>query len=371
MTDTLEARQLRSLVSENGAVELSIETASIAEPQADEVVVKIEAAPVHPTDISMLFGVADLSSIRTEDGKTRVDTPERLLPVVKPRMGLSLVPGVESAGTVARAGSSAGAQALVGKTVAMMGEGMYSQYRLTKADDVLLMPEGVTAREAAFSHANPLTTLAMVETMHADGHKALVHTVGASALGQTLNRFCLKEGIGLVNIVRKPEQEKVLRDAGARYVVNSQSESFRKELTHAIAATGATCAFDAIGGGKMGNTVLSCMERALSRNADARYGSDTFKQLYVYGRLDLTPQQFTAAYGFAWGVSGWLTTHVFEKLGKTRVDELRQKVADEIKTTFATEYSNEVSLAEAITPEVIADYTRLATGKKYLINPWK
>ena len=298
-------------------------------------------------------------------------TPERLLAVVKPRIGLSLVPGVESGGTVVRAGESAEAQALLGKTVAIMGEGMYSQYRLTKADEVLLMPEGITPQQAAFSHTNPVTALAMVETMRDDGHTAIVHTVGASALGLTLNRFCLKEGIGLVNIVRKPGQEKALRDAGAQFVVNSESENFRKELTEAIAATGASCAFDAIGGGKMGNTVLSCMERALSRGADARYGSDTIKDLYVYGRLDLTPQQFTAAYGFAWRVSGWLTTQVFAKLGEARVQALKEKVAKEITTTFATEYSNEVSLAEAIAPEAIADFTRLATGKKYLINPWK
>lgn len=368
MTDTLQSRELRSLVTDDARLELFIETVAVPEPKDDEVVVRIDAAPINPTDLALLFGPADLATLRTEGGKTTADIPEKLMKVVKARIGRPMPVGVEGAGEVMKAGTAAGE--LLGKIVSLVGDGMYAQYRCVKAKDVMPMPQGVSARQAASSFVNPMTALAMVETMRDEGHSAIVHTVAASNLGQILNRICLNEGIGLVNIVRRPEQEKLLRDAGAKYVVNSASDNFRAELTDAIAATGATLAFDAIGGGRMANTVLSCMERASSRGANFnRYGSETFKQLYVYGRLDLSPQELTAAYGFAWSVGGWLLSHFLAKATPERIRAMKQKVAEEITTTFASHYSAEVSLEEALSPQAIGIYSKRATGSKYLVLP--
>ncbi|MCY4426392.1 MAG: zinc-binding dehydrogenase [Halieaceae bacterium] len=372
--DVLQSRELRSLVKPDLSLELSLHTVSVPEPGADEVLVRIEGAPINPTDLALLFGPADLSSaICTGTDSEPVVTaavPEKLKGVVQARIGESLPAGFEGAGVVVGAGSSAAAQDLLGRTVAMTGDGMFSQYRCVPCRAVMVMEEGVTPREAASSFVNPMTALSMVETMRMDGHSALVHTAAASNLGQMLNRICLNEGIGLVNVVRSSEQEALLRGMGAEHVVNSTADDFRKQLTDTIAATGATVAFDATGGGRLGNTILSCMERAAARGQQfSRYGSETFKQLYVYGRLDLTPMQLTAAYGFAWGVNGWLLSHFMARAGDELITSLKQKIGREIRTTFASHYAGELSLQEALSPERIAVYSRRATGKKYLINP--
>lgn len=376
MSTVKQSRQIQSLVTDGGKLELSIVNVDVPEPGPDEVVVRIEAAPINPSDLALLTGPADLSTAvvgGTEDAPViTADIPEKAMGMVAGRIGIPTAVGNEAAGVVVAAGSSEAAQALMGKTVAIAGGEMFTQYRCINAFMAMPMAGDVTPAEAASSFVNPLTALGMVETMRDEGFTALVHTAAASNLGQMLNRICQADGIELVNIVRKPEQEAILREIGAKHIVNSSSDSFAEDLTAAIVATGAYLAFDATGGGRLANTILSCMERAASHGMEYnRYGSDTQKKIYVYGRLDLSPMQLSATYGFAFSVSGWLLTPFLQKIGVPRMMELRQRVAAEIRTTFASHYSAEISLGEALSPDALRVYGQRMTGQKYLINPQK
>jgi NADPH:quinone reductase-like Zn-dependent oxidoreductase len=289
------------------------------------------------------------------------------------RVGQSMPVGNEGAGTVIAAGPDAASQALVGRAVAMLGGAMYGQYRTLRAADVLPLPDGTKASEGASCFVNPLTALGMTETMRLEGHKALVHTAAASNLGQMLNKICLKDGIDLVNIVRSKEQARILKDIGARYILDSTSAAFMEELVAALSATDATLAFDAIGGGKLASQILSAMEQAQSAKAGdySRYGSTVHKQVYIYGGLSTEPTELTRSYGMAWGIGGWLLTPFMARIGAEGAQRLRQRVIDELRTTFASHYTAEISLREALQPEVIAAYQRKSTGEKYLINPSK
>ena len=279
--------------------------------------------------------------------------------------------GNEGAGTVVAAGESAAAQALLGKVVAAAGGGMYSQYRSVNVALCLELPAGATAIEGAASFVNPMTVLGMVETMRMENHSALVHTAAASNLGQMLSRLCIEQQIPLVNIVRKPDQEAMLRAAGAVHVCNSTSAGFMAELTGALKATGATLAFDAIGGGRLASQILTGMEAAASAAAGgySRYGSAVHKQVYIYGSLDRGPTELIRSYGMAWGIGGWLLTPFLQKVGLARVAQLRDQVAAGLTTTFASSYTAQVSLPGALSLEAIADYGRQATGSKYVIIP--
>ena len=289
------------------------------------------------------------------------------------RVDQSMPVGNEGAGVVVGAGSSAEAQALLGKTVAIFGGAMYSQYRCIKAGQCLALPAGTTPAEGASCFVNPLTSLGMVETMRREGHTALVHTAAASNLGQMLNRICIQDKVGLVNIVRTQQQEDLLRAIGASHVCNSSAPTFMQDLTEALVATGATLAFDAIGGGKLAGQILTCMEAALTRSAKeySRYGSTTHKQVYIYGTLDTGPTVLNRSFGLAWGVGGWLLWPFLQKIGPAAAQKLRERVVAELKTTFASHYTKEISLAEALRLEEIAVYGKRATGAKYLINPNK
>ncbi|MFC1776476.1 zinc-binding dehydrogenase [Pseudomonadota bacterium] len=373
----LQGLQLRSLVTQDNKLELSLAEVNIPEPGPDEVIVRVEATPLNPSDLALLLGPAVISSAKTSGTAERpvitAEIPPDFMKMVTARLGQSLPVGNEGAGTVIAAGSSDAAQALMGKTVGMAGGEMYAHYRCMKAMMCLELPKGTTAAEGASCYVNPMTVLGMVETMRAEGHTALVHTAAASNLGQMLNRVCIEENIDLVNIVRKPEQEQILRDLGARYICNSSSESFFKDLTGALVTTAATLAFDATGGGKLATTILSCMEVAAARTMTGynRYGSDIYKQVYVYGFLDRSPTTLSINYGFSWGVGGWLLTHYLQKAGMPKIMELRARVAAGLKTTFASHYSREISLQEALSVEAIAEYGKQATGEKFLIKPWQ
>tara|TARA_R110002049_G_scaffold7808_5_gene44089 strand:- start:421 stop:1548 length:1128 start_codon:yes stop_codon:yes gene_type:complete len=367
--------QLRSTITEDRVLEITLVDVAIPKPGPDEVLVKVEATPLNPSDLALLFGPADLSTARVSgtDARpmVRADVPEEMMKMVAARVGQSLPVGNEGAGTVIAAGDSEAAQALLGKRVGIIGGEMYSQYRCVHAFMCLELEEGTTAAEGASCFVNPLTSLAMVETMRMENHTALVHTAAASNLGQMLNRICIDEGIDLVNIVRKTEQEEVLKALGAKYIVNSSSEHFYEELTDALEETGATLAFDATGGGKLASQILSCMEAAAVRSMTGYngYGSDVFKQVYIYGGLDRSPTVLTRNFGFAWSLSGFLLTPFLQKVGMEKGLEMRARVAAEIKTTFASHYTREVSLAEALSLEAIQVYGRQATGEKYLIKP--
>jgi len=367
--------QLRSLIKPEGELEISLHEVATPEPAADEVVVRIEATPINPSDIGLLFGAADMATARTSGTPARpvvtAQVPERAMKSMAARVGQSLPVGNEGAGTVVAAGASPAAQALLGKTVAVLGGAMHAQYRCIKADQCLVLPEGARAAEGASCFVNPLTALGMVETMRREGHQALVHTAAASNLGQMLNRICLKDGIGLVNIVRKPEQAALLKAQGALHVCDASAPSFLADLTETLVQTGATIAFDATGGGRLAGQILGCMEAALSRTATeySRYGSTTHKQVYIYGGLDTGPTEIVRNFGFAWGMGGWLLFPFLQKIGPEAVQALKARVAAELKTTFASHYTKEISLAEALQLEAIAVYGQRATGTKFLINP--
>ncbi len=369
--------QLRSLIRKSGELEISLLDVPTPEPSADEVVVRVEASPINPSDLGLLVGAADMTTAKAAGHKhapvITARVPEAAMRAMAGRLDESMPVGNEGAGVVIRTGSSEAAKALTGKTVSMIGGAMYSQYRTVKASDCMALPVGTTAAEGASWFVNPFTALGMTETMRREGHKALVHTAAASNLGQMLNKICIKDGIGLVNIVRKAEQAEILHKIGAKYVVDSSSPTFMSDLTNALAETGATIAFDAIGGGKLPGQILTCMEAAINREAKvySRYGSNVHKQVYLYGMLDPGPTELNRAFGMAWGIGGWLVTPFLMKIRADDRQRLRERVASELKTTFASHYTQVVSLAEALQLSHLAVYGKRATGEKYLINPNK
>ena len=370
----MDGLQLRTLYKDTGELELSLAKVPVAEPGPDEVTVKVEATPINPSDIGLLFGAANMSAAKFSgsgaDAKIVAPVPEGLRRAMAPRAGQSLPAGNEGAGTVIAAGANA--KHLMGKTVAILGGAMYAQYRTLKASDCLLMHDGVTAAEGASCFVNPLTALGMTETMRREGHTALLHTAAASNLGQMLQKICLKDGIALVNVVRSDAQAKILKDIGAKHVVDSSKASFMEDLIAALVDTGATIAFDAIGGGPLAGQILTAMEVAAVKRSPggfSRYGSTTYKQVYVYGGLDTGPTLLNRAFGMSWGLGGWLLTPFLIKIGPAETEKLRQRVANEIKTTFASHYTSTVSLPGMLSADAVAGYNKKSTGEKYLVNP--
>jgi len=367
--------QLVSTISEDNKLTIALQDTGMKQPGDDQVVIRIEAAPLNPSDLAVMFSVADMTTAKQSGTEQNpiitADVPPKFMSAVKMRVGKATAVGNEGAGTVVAAGSSPAAQALMGKTVAVIGGGTYRQFLCANVQSCLELNEGTSAKEGASSFVNPLTALAMVETMRAEGHTAIIHAAAASSLGQMLNRICIADGVDLINIVRKAEQETLLRDLGAKYVVNSSSDTFRTDLTTAIIETGATIAFDPIGGGQLTSDILNCMEVAAARDMKEHsvYGSDTFKQVYIYGALNRGPITLHRNFGFAWGVNGFLLFNALGKLGTKTVMAMRKRVVDEITTTFASHYTHEVSLAEALHLESLATYSKQATGEKYLITP--
>ncbi|MHC9418633.1 zinc-binding dehydrogenase [Sphingomonas citri] len=372
--DEVTGLELRSTVDEGGTLTLSLEPVTLSPPQGDELIVRVEAAPINPSDLGLLLGPADVATLEKggspDRPELRFQVPRERIGGVRARLGQSLPVGNEGAGTVIAAGPEA--QALLGRTVGMMGGAMYAQYRKLRARDVVPLPDGAKAADGAAMFVNPLTALSFVETARQEGHRAIVHTAAASNLGQMLQKICLADGVPLVNVVRSEAQAALLRDIGATHVVDSRAEDFRRQLADAIAETGATIAFDAIGGGTLGSDIVQAMEQAANRRATeySRYGSSVFKQLYIYGALDTSPTTLNRlAFGFQWSVAGFLLTPWLQKAGRETVGRMRQRVVDELTTTFASRYTRTIGLVEALDPEVLRAYERKATGEKYLIEP--
>jgi NADPH:quinone reductase-like Zn-dependent oxidoreductase len=377
MSDGKTGLQLRSLIKSSGELEISLSNVPTPEPGPDEVVVRVEATPINPSDLGLLTGAADLSTVKVSGSKespiVTAKVPEAGMRAMAGRLDQSMPVGNEGAGVVIRTGSSEAAKALMGKTVSMIGGAMYAQYRCIRVSECMPLPAGTSAAEGASWFVNPLTSLGMTETMRREGHKALVHTAAASNLGQMLNKICLKDGIPLVNIVRSKEQTDLLRKIGGKHVVDSTSPAFMDDLTNALVETGATIAFDAIGGGKLAGQILTCMETAINKNAKdySRYGSNVHKQVYIYGSLDPRPVELVRTFGMAWGVGGWLLFPFLMKIGRADSQKLRERVVNELKTTFASHYTRVVSLPEALDLANLAIYAKRATGEKFLINPNK
>jgi NADPH:quinone reductase len=377
MSDGKSGLQLRSLIKSSGELEISLQNVPTAEPGPDEVVVHVEASPINPSDLGLLTGAADLATAKASGSRDNpvitAKVPEAGMKAMAGRLDQSMPVGNEGAGVVIRTGSSDKAKALMGRTVSMIGGAMYAQYRTIRVGECMPLPEGTTAAEGASWFVNPLTSLGMTETMRREGHKALVHTAAASNLGQMLNKICIKDGIALVNIVRSKEQADLLRKIGAKYVVDSSQPTFMDDLTNALAETGATIAFDAIGGGRLAGQILTAMEAAINKTAKAysRYGSNVHKQVYIYGSLDPRPVELNRAFGMAWGVGGWLLFPFLMKVGSADVQRLKERVVNELKTTFASHYTKVVSLQETLDLANLAIYAKRATGEKFLINPNK
>ncbi len=313
--------QLRSLIKNSGELEISLASVPTPEPGPDEVVVRVEASPINPSDLGLLVGASDMTTAKASGTKDApvitAKVPEAAMKAMAGRLDESMPVGNEGAGVVIKTGSSDAAKALMGKTVAMIGGAMYAQYRCLKVSECLPLPAGITPAEGASCFVNPLTALGMTETMRREGHKALVHTAAASNLGQMLNKICIKDGIGLVNIVRSPEQADILRKIGAKYIVDSTAPTFMDDLTNP------------------------------------------------------RPVELNRAFGMAWGVGGWLLFPFLQKIGSAEGAKLRARVVAELKTTFASHYTQVVSLQEALQLSHIAVYAKRATGEKYLINPNK
>lgn len=367
--------QMFSTVTEDAQLRLELVEKDMPTPKDNQVIVRVEATPINPSDLGVMFGWTNMAEASSSgSGKDTVLTApvsDHGMRVMKARVGQRLPVGNEGAGTVVAAGSSDYAQSLMGKVVATLGGMMYGQYVCVDAATCLPHLPGTTAREGASSFVNPLTALSMLETMRLEGHTALVHTAAASNLGQMLNRICQDDGVELVNIVRKEEQVKILKDIGAKYVVNSSEPSFMADLTDAIHATGATLAFDATGGGDLASNILTAMEGAAARTPGAYsiYGSIKHKQVYLYGGLDVNPTTLSRGYGMAWGVGGWLLPNFLARVGEETANKLRMRVAKELKTTFASNYTEELSLSDALTFDVMSRYNAKATGEKYLVCP--
>ncbi len=365
--------ELRSLIKSSGSLELSLARVDLAPPAADEVIVRVEAAPINPSDLGLLLGPADPATAvaggTPEAPVTTLPLHEKVVKAMAARVDQSMAVGNEGAGVVVAAGSNA--QHLLGKTVAVIGGSLYAEYRRAKLTECIPLPAGISPAQGASVFVNPMTALSMVDNMRRDGHKALVHTAAASNLGQMLNRVCLKDGVDLVCIVRSPAQAALLREQGAKHICDSSSPDFVAELTAALVATGATLAFDAIGGGELASTILSCMEAAANQSAReySRYGSTTYKQVFIYGALDMGPTVLKRNFGFAFGVGGWLLWPYLQKIGMEAMMGLQKRVLDELTSTFASHYTAEISLREVLDPAVMARYGRRATGEKFLINP--
>ena len=369
------AQQVFSNLKSEGQLELSLKDVEISSPKPNEVIVEVQAAPINPSDMWPMFSASDLSKAELSSDKRSLTAPinPALAARFKSRLDQELPVGNEGAGVVVAAGDSPEAQALMGKTVAILSGSAFSTYSKVPLHMVLPHNDGVTAKQAAASFVNPLTALGMVETMRMEGHTALVHTAAASNLGQMLNKICIADGVDLVNIVRKDEQVKILQDLGAKYVVNSSSDTYQKDLYKAIDATGATLAFDATGGGTLASDILTAMEAVGSKDAVGlnTYGSTHMKQVYLYGGLDVSPTILNRAYGMVWGVGGWLLMSFIGKAGPERTMALRQRVADEITTTFASHFTNDIGFTELLTPSVVNEYNAKRTGEKYCLIPSK
>jgi NADPH2:quinone reductase len=369
------ALELRSLVTSQGTLELSLRDIPVPSPATNEVLVRVEASPINPSDLGVLIPGADMSTAEVAGTSERpvvtATLKEGALEGLTARVDKPLSVGNEAAGTVVAAGSSSAARALLGKTVGIAGGGMYTQYRAVDASACLVLPDGTTPKDGASSFVNPLTALGMLETMRREGHSALVHTAAASNLGQMLVKLCIKDHVPLVNIVRKPDQEELLRSLGAVHVCNSESPSFSADLVEALKATSATIAFDATGGGTLASQILRGMEQAANATATeySRYGSSVHKQVYIYGGLDTRPTTLTRDFGMAWGVGGWLLTPFLQSIAPEDFARLRSRVAAELTTTFASSYTREVSLAGMLKPDAFHAYVKRATGEKFLVTP--
>ncbi len=367
---TTTGKQIFTTLDAGGTLTVEVAESTFPEPTGNQVLVRMEAAPINPSDLALLFSAANLENAEYSDGRLVAQMPEPFLSGAKGRHGQRLPVGNEGAGTVIATGDSDMAKALDGQRVACVPGTAFSQYAIAEA--TMCLPLGdVSSEDGASAFVNPMTALGFVETARMEGHDAIIHLAAASNLGQMLNRICQEDGMKLVNIVRKQEQVDLLKGMGADHVVNSSDDDFMDRLRSAIDATGAFLGFDPIGGGTMTDACLKAMEQvAASRMSEfSRYGSSQDKKMYMYGRLDLGPTILTPSYGLQWTVSGWLLTPFLARAGMEVMIRMRQRVLSNITTTFASNYKRKVTLEEMLQKDAALDYRAMKTGEKYLVTP--
>jgi len=368
---TTTGKQLFTTLTADGKLTLEITEETFPEPTGNQVLVKMEAAPINPSDLAILTSAADFENADYSPGKVVADMPEPFLSGQKGRHGQRLPAGNEGAGEVIATGASDMAKALMGQRVACVPGNAFSQYAL--ADAMMCLPLGEHSSEVgASSFVNPMTALGFVETARMEGHEAIAHLAAASNLGQMLNRICQEDGMKLVNIVRRKEHVDLLKGLGASHVVNSSDDDYMAQLRSAISETGAFLGFDPIGGGQNTDHVLKAMEQVASSQMSefSRYGSNQDKKMYMYGRLDLSPTILTPSYGLQWCVQGWLLTPFLQKAGMETVVKMRTRVQENLTTTFASSYKAKVMLEGMLEKDAITDYRQMKTGEKYLVTPW-
>jgi NADPH:quinone reductase-like Zn-dependent oxidoreductase len=364
----MKARSLHSTLTADAKIRISLSEIDLGEPGADEVIVRVDAAPVNPTDLYLMLAMADLTRATTEGGALVAPVPAAVVAMAAGRVDKPVPIGTEGAGIVVAAGANA--QALVGKIVAAANGGMFATHRKLPAAAVRELPAGRTAEEGASSFVNPMTALSFVETMRAEGHRAIVHTAAASNLGQMLVKICAADSVPLVNVVRRPAQVEQLRALGAEHVVDSSAATFADDLVAAIGATHATLAFDAIGGGSLGSQILTAMERVAAREMTtySHYGSSTLKQLYIYGSLDRSPTTLVRTFGLSWGIGGYLVSNALRKLGMDAYGRMTRRVMAELTTTFHSHYQGRIALEQLLDAAVVRRCAETATGEKYLLT---
>ena len=367
---TTTGKQLFTTLTSDGTLTVEIANSEFPDPTGNQVLVKMEAAPINPSDLAILTGAADFENAEYSPGKVVAKMPEPFNSGQKARHGQRLPAGNEGAGTVVATGDSDMAKALMGQRVACVPGTAYSQYAI--ADASMCLPLGDhSAEDGASSFVNPMTALGFAENAKMDGQEAILHTVGASNLGQMLVKICREDGLGLVNIVRKSDQVDLLKDLGAKHIVNSADDDFMDQLKSAIDETNAFYGFDPIGGGKMVDSCFKAMEQVASKKMSeySRYGSNQQKRMFIYGRLDMGPTTLTPSYGFGWTLSGWLLTPFLQMAGGETVARMRKRVLDNLTTTFASSYKSKVDLEGMLTKDAILDYRQMKTGEKYLVMP--
>lgn len=368
---TTTGNQLFTTLTPDGKLTLEVAQSEFPAPTGNQVLVKMEAAPINPSDLAILTSAADFEGADYSAGKVVAEMPEPFLSGQKGRHGQRLPAGNEGAGTVIATGDSDMAKALMGQRVACVPGHAFSQYAIAEA--MMCIPLGDHSAETGASNfVNPMTALGFVETAKMEGHEAIIHLAAASNLGQMLNRICVEDGMKLVNIVRKDEHVELLKSQGAKYVVNSSAPTYMADLRDAIKETGAYLGFDPIGGGQASDGVLKAMEQVASAQMGefSRYGSNQQKKMYIYGRLDLSPTILTPSYGLQWSVAGWLLTPFLQRAGMETVGRMRKRVQDNLTTTFASQYKAKVTLEQMLEKDAICDYRQMKTGEKYLVTPW-
>ncbi|MFO1254244.1 MAG: zinc-binding dehydrogenase [Sphingomonadaceae bacterium] len=367
---TFTGKQLTTQLDADGTLTVQLNDKTWNEPKGNQVLVKVEASPINPSDLGLLFASADTENAEYSPGRIVAQMPPPATRAFKARHGIALPAGNECAGIVVAAGEDPAAQALLGKRYACVPGSAYGDYAYADAEMGFAVDDSVSAEQAASSFVNPMTALGFVETMKMEGFTGIVHAAAASNLGQMLVKICLEDGIPLVNVVRSEAQVELLKGLGATHVLNMTDADYMPRLIDAIAETKAMIGFDPIGGGVVASQFLSAMEAAASRGAAfSRYGSNAAKKVCIYGALDLGPTILNRAFGLTWDLSGWLLTPFMGKAGPEVVARMRARVMKDLTTTFASHYARKGNLEDMLTRDAVAMYNARRTGEKYLVTP--